>query len=213
VSYSCYDSLGWGGKTELKTGKDQRDHLKKALDTIESKLKPKEGIQGKRVFIGEFAFRRNLLKSPYLNDAYCRNVFQAAIEWGCPFVLYWEMYNNEIDEDGNHRGYWLIDNHGVKTQLYYTVLEYDAENLKALNFLAWIQATSRDGQLRKPTEALQLAQRAATAAEYKTAEVMDTLAVAYAATGDFAQAVTEANKAIALAESSGDTALAQRIAR
>lgn len=96
---------------------------------------------------------------------------------------------------------------------YYTVLEYDAENLKALNFLAWIQATSRDGQLRKPQEALQLAQRAAKADDYKTAEVMDTLAVAYAATGDFAQAVTEANKAIALAESSGDAALAQRIAR
>ena len=42
---------------------------------------------------------------------------------------------------------------------------------------------------------------------------MDTLAVAYAANGDFAQAVTEADKAIALAESSGDTALAQRIAK
>jgi len=97
--------------------------------------------------------------------------------------------------------------------VYYTVLEYNAENLKALNFLAWIQATSRDGQLRKPQEALQLAQRAAKAADYKTAEVMDTLAVAYAATGDFAQAVTEANKAIELAESSGDAALAQRIAR
>ena len=40
---------------------------------------------------------------------------------------------------------------------------------------------------------------------------MDTLAVAYAATGDFVQAVTEADKAIALAESSGDAALAQRI--
>jgi tetratricopeptide (TPR) repeat protein len=96
---------------------------------------------------------------------------------------------------------------------YYTVLEYEAENLKALNFLAWIQATSRNGQLRKPTEALKLAKRAAKAAEYKTAEVMDTLAVAYAANGDFAQAVTEADKAISLAESSGDTALAQRIAR
>jgi arylsulfatase A-like enzyme/Flp pilus assembly protein TadD len=96
---------------------------------------------------------------------------------------------------------------------YYTVLEYDAENLNALNFLAWIQATSQDGQLRKPQEALQLAQRAAKAADYKTAEVMDTLAVAYAAAGNFSQAVTEADKAIALAESSGDTALAQRIAR
>ena len=96
---------------------------------------------------------------------------------------------------------------------YYTVLEYEAENLKALNFLAWIQATSRNGQLRKPTEALTLAQRAAKAAEYKTAEVMDTLAVAYAAAGDFRQAVIEADKAITLAEASGDTALAQRIAR
>jgi len=120
VSYSCYDSLGWGGKTWLKTGKEQRDHLKKSLDYIESKLKPKKGIQGKRVFIGEFAFRRNLLKSPFLNDPYSRNVFQAAIEWGCPFVLYWEMYNNEVNEDGTHRGYWLIDNNGIKTQLYHT---------------------------------------------------------------------------------------------
>ncbi|MHC5122747.1 MAG: hypothetical protein ACYSOR_00920, partial [Planctomycetota bacterium] len=84
---------------------------------------------------------------------------------------------------------------------------------KALNFLAWIQATSRNGQLRKPQEALKLAQRAAKAADYKTAEVLDTLAVAYAATGDFAQAVTEADKAIALAESAGEAALAQRIAR
>ena len=96
---------------------------------------------------------------------------------------------------------------------YYKVIEYDAENLKALNFLAWIQATSRNGQLRKPQEALKLAQRAAKAADYKTAEVLDTLAVAYAATGDFEQAVTEADKAIALAESAGETALAQRIAR
>ncbi|MHC5102646.1 MAG: sulfatase-like hydrolase/transferase [Planctomycetota bacterium] len=46
---------------------------------------------------------------------------------------------------------------------YYKVIEYDAENLKALNFLAWIQATSRNGQLRKPQEALKLAQRAAKA--------------------------------------------------
>ena len=96
---------------------------------------------------------------------------------------------------------------------YYKVIEYDAENLKALNFLAWIQATSRNGQLRKPQEALKLAQRAAKAADYKTAEVLDTLAVAYAATGDFEQAVTEADKAIALAESAGEAALAQRIAR
>ncbi|MHC5093668.1 MAG: sulfatase-like hydrolase/transferase [Planctomycetota bacterium] len=96
---------------------------------------------------------------------------------------------------------------------YYKVLEYDAENLKALNFLAWIQASSRDEQLRNPKEALKLAQRAAKAADYNNAEVMDTLAVAYASVGQFDQAIEKASEAIELAESSGEMALAQRIAK
>jgi tetratricopeptide (TPR) repeat protein len=89
---------------------------------------------------------------------------------------------------------------------YYKVLEYDAENLKALNFLAWIQASSRDEQLRNPKEALKLA-------DYNNAEVMDTLAVAYASVGQFDQAIEKASEAIELAESSGEMALAQRIAK
>jgi tetratricopeptide (TPR) repeat protein len=100
---------------------------------------------------------------------------------------------------------------------YYKVLEYDAENLKALNFLAWIQASSRDEQLRNPKEALKLAQRAAKAADYNNAEVMDTLmdtlAVAYASVGQFDQAIEKASEAIELAESSGEMALAHRIAK
>ena len=96
---------------------------------------------------------------------------------------------------------------------YYRALKYDAENLKALNFLAWIQATSRDEQLRKPKEALKLAQRAAKVADYNNAEVMDTLAVAYASVGQFDQAIEKASEAIELAESSGEMALAQRIAK
>jgi hypothetical protein len=46
VSYSCYDSLQRG----------IRDDLHAALDHLESKLKPKPGIPGKRVFIGEYGF-------------------------------------------------------------------------------------------------------------------------------------------------------------
>ena len=30
------------------------------------------------------------------------------LEWGCPFVLCWQMYNNEF-ADGRENGYWLID--------------------------------------------------------------------------------------------------------
>ncbi|MCX6917553.1 MAG: hypothetical protein NT167_31730, partial [Verrucomicrobia bacterium] len=35
-------------------------------------------------------------------------------------VLYWEMYNNEVTPDGRQRGFWLIDDHGVKQPVYFT---------------------------------------------------------------------------------------------
>jgi len=42
-----------------------------------------------------------------------------AISWGAPFVLYWEMYNNEVD--GNrHTGFWLIDDRGNPWPFYDT---------------------------------------------------------------------------------------------
>ena len=96
---------------------------------------------------------------------------------------------------------------------YYKVLDYDAQNIEAINFLAWIQATSRDAQLRKPAEALRLAKLAAKAADYNSAEVMDTLAVAYASVGNFEQAIMQAEKAIELAESSENKELARRIVK
>ena len=92
------------------------------------------------------------------------------------------------------------------------MLEEDPQNLQALNFLAWVQATSRDPQIRNPNRALKMAKRAARAADYNSAEYMDTLAVAYAAAGDFDQAVQQADKAFSLAQDSGDNALAKRIA-
>ncbi len=104
VSYSSYDS-----------GLD----LKPALDYIESKLPPKRGIPGKRVFIGEYGFPAEG-HSPAEQDALARKVMRAGLEWGCPFVLYWEMYNNEVTPEGKQRGFWLIDEKGAKTPLYET---------------------------------------------------------------------------------------------
>ena len=48
------------------------------------------------------------------------------------------MYNNEVD-NGRHRGYWLIDNNGIKQPIYHThanfyrraktfVSEYESSN-------------------------------------------------------------------------------------
>jgi len=46
------------------------------------------------------------------------------VEWGTPFVLYWEMYCNETNNFGEHRGYWLIDNENCKQLFYYTLKNY-----------------------------------------------------------------------------------------
>ena len=48
---------------------------------------------------------------------------RTGLEWGCPFVLYWEMYNNEV-RDGRQRGFWLIDDKGRKQPVYRTLQQY-----------------------------------------------------------------------------------------
>ncbi|MDR1964030.1 MAG: hypothetical protein LBQ50_09655, partial [Planctomycetaceae bacterium] len=83
-----------------------------ALDHIEKNMKAKERVKGKRVFIGEYGFPQSL---GYDADkqAYCAlNVMKAGMEWGCPFVLYWEIYDNE------GRGYWMIDKNNVELPVY-----------------------------------------------------------------------------------------------
>lgn len=112
VSYSCYDSLQRG----------IRDDLHATLNHIESKLKPKPAISGKRVFIGEYGFPARRY-SPEEQNRKSIETMIAAIEWGCPFVLYWELYDNEgtTEKPG---GFWLINEKNEKQPLWHTHLHY-----------------------------------------------------------------------------------------
>jgi hypothetical protein len=112
VSYSSYDSL--------LPSPEQR--LPQALDYLQSQLKPKDSISGKRVFIGEYGFPVDR-HTPQDQDTLSRRVMRIGLEWGCPFVLYWEMYNNEV-KDGRQRGFWLIDDKGRKQPVYSTLQQY-----------------------------------------------------------------------------------------
>jgi hypothetical protein len=112
VSYSSYDSL------RLR-GPEMRRQLHEALDHIESRMKRKAGPAGKRVFLGEYGFPLELTKSPEEQDLLSRSVARAALEWGCPYVLYWQMYCNEI-RAGKHRGFWMIDEHNRQQPIYRT---------------------------------------------------------------------------------------------
>lgn len=108
VSYSAYDAINSSAAIDLV----------RSLDYIASKLPQKSGIRGKRVFIGEYGFPAQRYSPQEQNARSCR-VMRAGLAWGCPFVLYWELYNNEL-QDGKQTGFWMIDDHQVKQPIYET---------------------------------------------------------------------------------------------
>lgn len=111
VSWSSYDITK---PAALLGGEEGRERVFEALDYIESHL-PDSDIPGKRVFIGEYGFELASFKTPERQREYTASIMKWSLEWGCPFILYWELYCNEIDsKSGEHRGYWLIDDKGVK---------------------------------------------------------------------------------------------------
>jgi tetratricopeptide (TPR) repeat protein len=81
-----------------------------------------------------------------------------------------------------------------------------------MNEIAWILATHPDDRIRNPSEALRLAQRAAELTPRQPV-ILDTLAAAYAASGDFDRAAATAQEATALAASGGPAGLAAEIGK
>jgi arylsulfatase A-like enzyme/Tfp pilus assembly protein PilF len=82
---------------------------------------------------------------------------------------------------------------------------------EVLNNLAWVLATNDNERLRDPQRAARLARRACELTEFKHAGYLDTLAAAYAATGDFARATEIAHKALTLAQAAHQEDLAAKI--
>lgn len=141
VSYSSYDSL-------LGEGAALRSSLQKALTYIETKLPPKSGVPGKRVFIGEYGFPAQGF-APEKQTARSRDVIQAGLEWGCPYILYWEMYNNEVKE-GRQVGFWLIDDQGQKQPVYHFMHDFlDKAKTYSADFLKKHKRFPTDAEYRK----------------------------------------------------------------
>lgn len=112
VSYSSYD-------VELS---DQAT-VNSTLNFLQSQLHPKPNVPGKRVFIGEFAWPQSLAGNATAHESINRGIILKYLTWGVDFILYWEMYNNEVDSKGNQVGYWLINNEAQHVPLYNTFAE------------------------------------------------------------------------------------------
>lgn len=85
------------------------------------------------------------------------------------------------------------------------------DHIEAINSLAWLLATVPQANLRDGPEALQLAERACEVTNYSNAIFLDTLAAAYAETGQFEEAIQTARKAIERALAKKQKLLAEEI--
>jgi tetratricopeptide (TPR) repeat protein len=77
----------------------------------------------------------------------------------------------------------------------------------ALNNLAWILATDTDASCRNGTEAVRLAERACELTRHESARMYGTLGAAYAESGQFTNAISACEKAIALADATSEPEL------
>jgi Flp pilus assembly protein TadD len=89
-------------------------------------------------------------------------------------------------------------------------LRLDPDCIDALNNLAWILATSPQAEVRDGARAMALAEHACELTHFEQTIYIGTLAAAYAQAGQFDDAAATAQRACALAEKNGETALLQR---
>jgi hypothetical protein len=100
LSYSAYKSTNRYINHEGQWFNQGRvdEFFYEVLNYAESKLSETEtdfsvmGDNSKRVFIGEFG--PGLATEPTLARTTAAEVIRASLEWGCPFVLQWELYDN-----------------------------------------------------------------------------------------------------------------------
>ncbi len=143
-----------------------------------------------------------LFRQGKLDEAIIHYEYSIQFKEDQPFVL------NKLGEN-----YFLRGEIKEAFRCWNKVLELEPEWVGAINNLAWIKATHPDTDIRNPDEAVQLALRACKLTEHNRPDILDTLAVAYAAAGRYGEAIETAQKALGLAEATNQQQLADEIQR
>jgi tetratricopeptide (TPR) repeat protein len=90
-------------------------------------------------------------------------------------------------------------------------LKIQPDNTEILSDLAWVLATWPEASVRNGTEAMELARKADQLSNGQDPVILRALAAAYAEGGQFAKAVNAARRALKLAESQSNPALADAL--
>ncbi len=93
----------------------------------------------------------------------------------------------------------------------YRMLQTDPNQPEVLSLLALFLSTADDAKFQNPDEAVKFARKACDLTDYNQPELLETMAVAYAAAGKFTDAIEILQKALELALAEGSADLAEQI--
>ncbi len=118
VSYSAWDSA-----TEHYADPNV---LRQALDFIAAHTPDSPDFGDRNVYIGEFGMPESGYTLDQIRTA-VPNAVRTGMDWGCPYVIYWQLYCNEMKDPNAKppvksndavRGFWLIRPDGTKSWLW-----------------------------------------------------------------------------------------------
>jgi hypothetical protein len=139
VSYSSYDMQRLDNATKTST-----------MDYIEAHLPTNKvsRIPGERVWIGEYGYA-NAGDTPAQQEPETRAYIQWLLNYGLkgiPYILFWEIYDNETNADGSYKYFYLIDPNNVPAPCYYL-------HQRFLNNARLFTAQFKETNGRLPTDA------------------------------------------------------------
>jgi hypothetical protein len=130
VSYSAWDAA-------VEHYRDP-NVLRDALNFIAAHAPDSPDFGARNVYIGEFGMPENNYSAEQIREA-IPNAVRTGLDWGCPYIVYWQLYCNELSgkqkqtpvktNDGV-RGFWLIRPDGSKAwtwQYFHALLAGPAE--------------------------------------------------------------------------------------
>ena len=115
VSYSAWDST--------KAYPEDPQLFENALDYIAANMPDNPAFGNRNVYVGEFGIPENKFPAEQIRKV-ISNTVTTALDWGCPYIIYWQLYCNELDDSNEQppvqsndavRGFWLIRPDGTKT--------------------------------------------------------------------------------------------------
>ncbi|MBN2475819.1 MAG: hypothetical protein JXB62_14500 [Pirellulales bacterium] len=111
VSYSAWDT------------QENPQEFRRALDYIARYAPDRDPFGGRNVYVGEFGLPENERSAEQMRRV-VPDVIDTAVAWGCPFVVYWQLYCNEarrqpVRQNDDVRGFWLIRPDGSKSWVWH----------------------------------------------------------------------------------------------